>query len=68
MGNKNLVRQKLCLLNLHSKNNVVTWNLKIMKYSPSAMITPSFYFEISATLFQPLELKFFKLATVGGVC
>ena len=54
MGNKSAPRQKLCSLNLYAINNVVTWTLKIIKYSPSAMITPTFYFEISVTLFEPL--------------
>ena len=68
MRNKSVVLQKLCLLNLYAISYVVTWNLKLMKYPPSIMITHSSYFEISAALFQPLQLKFFKLATVGGVC
>ena len=54
MGNKNIIRQELCLLNLYAISCVGTWNLKIMKYSLSTMIAHSSFFEINAALFQPL--------------
>ena len=50
MRNKNNVRQKLCSLNLYEISYAVTGSLKIMKYSPSTMITHSRYFEIIVVL------------------
>ena len=50
MGHKNVVRQKLSSLNLYAISYAVTWSLKMMKYSPSIMITQSPYFEITVAL------------------
>ena len=50
MGTKIVVRQKLCSLNWYAISYAVAWNLKIMKYSASAMITHSPYFEITVAL------------------
>ena len=53
MGTKIVVRQKLCSLNLYAISYSVTWNLKIMKYSLSTMITHSLYVITMALLFVP---------------
>ena len=54
MTNKNVVRQKLCSFNLYAISYVVTWNLKIIKYSPSTMKTHLTSFDVSvALLFLP---------------